>query len=160
MRLPRREPADLGCTGRGRKRRVKRVDIERQVCACPTDDGAHTVGHCPGSGFMHFVRRDDRNSLTARPFEHLAFDRRANSNLNHAAWINEAFLDGVIEHRAMRVGLAEILRPRIHVCIKMNQRQRADPAGECAQQGQCHAVVPTQRNLGAKCRAPGFRRST
>ena len=62
-------------------------------------------------------------------------------------------LDRVIEHRAVRVRLTEIVRPGVDVGVEMHQREAAaDPARQRTQQRQGDAVLAAQGNQMAKPR--------
>ncbi len=52
--------------------------------------------------------------------------RRADADLDHAARFDQAFLDGVKEHRAVGERLTEIVGPGVDMGIEMHER-RADP---------------------------------
>ena len=95
---------------------------------------------------MHLLGGDDCDALCDRPLEHVALNRRANTDLDHPARIDEAFVDGVIEHRTMRKGLAEIIRPRIDMSVEMNERERTVSLRASARnKGERDAVLPAER---------------
>jgi hypothetical protein len=55
-------------------------------------------------------------------------------------------LDGVIEHRTMRIGLTKIVRPGIDMGIEMNERERALAPCQRPQQGQRDTVLSSKRH--------------
>ena len=94
---------------------------------------------------MRLLRGDDRDALCKRPVVDVALHRRANADLDHAARIDDAFVDRMIEHRAMRIGLAEIIGPCIDVGVEMDQRQRAASFRAGAQERQRDSMVAAKR---------------
>jgi len=59
----------------------------------------------------------------------------------------------VIEHRAMGVGLTEIVRPGVDMSVEMDERQRPLAARQRPQQGQRDAVLAARMAAGPN-RAP------
>ena len=84
---------------------------------------------------MHILRGQDRHPLAEGPVPHLALHRRADADLYHAGWIDDSFVDGMKEHRAMSEQLAEIIRPGIDMRVEMHQPQRVpEPLAQRTQQ--------------------------
>jgi hypothetical protein len=84
---------------------------------------------------------------------HRLLHRRADADLDGLAGIDQPLLDGVAKHRAMGKRLAEILGPRVHMGIEMDQRHRPLPGLERAQQGQRDGVIAAEGNeMAVACR--------
>src|SRR5262249_3717645 len=130
LRLPGREPADFGRAGARREGRIERVDIEAEIDRAVADNGADLLGDRGRSLLMYLLRRDDGDALGERPMVHGASERRANADLHHLPRLHQAFLDGVIEDRAMRLCLPEIIRPGVDMRVEVNERDRSIPFGE------------------------------
>ena len=124
LRLPRRQSADLRRAGARRKCRIERVDVEAEIAGRVADDRANTLRNRLRAVLMDLLGGDNGDAVRDRPVEHVALNRRADPDLDHAAGIDKAFLDGVIEYRAMREGLTEIVRPGINMGVEMNERER------------------------------------
>ena len=85
--------------------------------------------------------------LRNRPCHHVLLDRGPDTDLNHPLRINQSFIDRMVEWRTVRIGLAEIVRPRIHMRIEMHQPDRMpQPFRQRAQQRQRNPMLPTQRD--------------
>ncbi len=89
---------------------------------------------------------DDGDAAFDRPVVNLALHGRADADLDHPARLEQAFLDGVVEHRAVTVALAERVGPGVDMGIEVNERYRSVAPAQGAQQGQGDAVVAAQRH--------------
>ena len=146
LHLPGRETADFRRSGAGRKGRIEHVNVEAEVDRRVPYRVANARRHGVRPHLVRLERRNNRHTAPERPIMDLARHRRADSNLDHAARLDEPFLDGVVEHRAMPKRLPETVGPGIDVSIEMEERRRAVPVGQCAQQRQGNAVVAAERN--------------
>ena len=135
LNLPAREPADLWRAGTGREGGIEAVDIEGEIGSSVTDNRNDAFAHGLRPGFMHVLCRDHGDAAAERPVVDIPLHRRADADLHGALRIDEAFLDRVEEHRAVRVTLSEIVGPSVDMRVEMNERKRRTPlASERAQQ--------------------------
>ncbi len=98
---------------------------------------------------MHVLRAHHRDAARQCPVVHRALHRRSQADLDHSPRLDQPFLDGVIEHRAVRIGLTEIVGPGVHVRIEVDERRRSlcrAPFFQRAQQRQRDAVLAAERH--------------
>ena len=147
LHLPGRQAADLRRAGAGREGGIERIDVEAEIGGRVADDAADALGDRCRAALVHVLRGDDRDALADRPVVDVRLHRRADADLHHAARIDQPLLDRVIEHRAVRIALPEIVRPGVDMGVEVHQRQRA--AARCASarsSGSVIAVVAAQRD--------------
>ena len=132
LHLPAREPADLRRAGTGRESGIEAVDIEGEIGGRVIDNRSDAFAHGLRPGFVHILRRDHGHAAAERPVVDIPLHRRADADLHGALRIDEAFLDRVEEHRAVRVTLSEIVGPGIDMRIEMDKRERSRRACERA----------------------------
>jgi hypothetical protein len=102
---------------------------------------------------VHILRGQHGDAAANRPVPYVTLHRRANADLDHAARVDQSFLDRVIEHRTMSMVLAEIGGPGVHVCVEMHQGETvAHAASQGAQQRQRDAMLAAQRQQVAEAR--------
>ena len=71
----------------------------------------------------------------------LAVHRSADADLDEPLAVDEPFLDGAAERRAVKVLAAEVLVPGVDVRVELHQRERAVPLRQRAQDRQRDRVV-------------------
>ncbi len=125
--LPACQSADLRRSGAGREGRIEHVDIDAEIDRRVAHHFDDAFDHGGGTGLMDTLRRQHHHATRRGPIVNLPRHRRADPDLDHAVRIDQAFLDGVIEHRTVAVGLAEIVGPGVDVRIEVNECGRAAP---------------------------------
>jgi len=73
-------------------------------------------------------------------------ERAADAHLDHAARVQEPFLDGPTERRPVEELGAEVLVPGVRVRVEVHEPERPETARERSQDRQRHRVVATDRN--------------
>ena len=146
LRLPGGEATDFRRAGAGREGGIERVDVETEIHRGVADDVADFIGHGRRAPLVHVLRGDDGDALRQRPVVDRALDRGADADLHHTPRLDQSFVDGVIEHRAVRIDLAEIVGPGVNVGVEMNECARAAPLRERAQERQRDAVLAAERD--------------
>src|SRR5262249_60645562 len=95
---------------------------------------------------MHLLRAPYRDALPHCPVPDIAPKGRADADLDHALGVDEAFVHGMVEDRAMAVFLPKAVRPGIDMSIEMDEADRPLPPGDRAQQRQGDRMVAAERN--------------
>jgi hypothetical protein len=102
---------------------------------------------------MDLLGGQDCHTASDGPVPHLPLDRRADADLHGSCGIDQPLVDCVVEHGPMRVDLAKIVGPGVHVCVEVNQAQGSPlPLRLGTQQRQRDAMLASQRHQVRKPR--------
>src|SRR3546814_15348442 len=98
-------------------------DWSSDVCSSDlqADHGADTLGDGGDALLVDLLGRDDGHTLPQGPVEHVILHRRADTDLDHPACIDQALADGVVEAGPMAVSQAEAVWPGIHMGVEMHE---------------------------------------
>src|SRR5581483_5473118 len=92
------------------------------------------------------VARDHREAEAARGVEvGVGVERPAQARLDGGAGVEQPFLGGALERRAVEVALAEVRLPGVAVRVELDERERARAPGDRAQLRERDRMVAAQR---------------
>ena len=110
--------------------------------AGPVDDAADLFDGPGDAARLHLIDVDHRDAVLAVEVEVvLAVHRPADADLDEALAVDEPFLDGAAERRAVKILAAEVLVPRVDVRVELHERERSVPLRQRAQDRQRDRVV-------------------
>src|SRR2546422_1690297 len=159
-RLVRCEPADLGRPGRGGECRIDGVDVERAVDR-PAAEAAEPFRHPGGPLLLHRLDAHDLDPMLIVEGEVLgAVERTADPDLDHASRLDEPFLHGAAERRAVEELRAEVFVPRVGMGVEVHEAEAPVAPRERAQDTERHGMIAAdadgRRSVGDHLGDPRF----
>ena len=104
-------------------RRIEYVYVDRQVEGVVADPIANTFDHVFHAVGLQFIAMHGFKAQLGVTLQVVrAVQRPANADMHRRIFVEQLFLGGAAEWRAVRVGCAEICVPGIEVGIEMHQR--------------------------------------
>lgn len=150
LRLGRRIAADLRRAGAGRVDRVQPVHVEADIGRSRADHAPCLLDHLLDAELEELLDIHDADALSLAPvIVGLAVERAANTDLDGALGIEQAFLDRAAERRAVgQFVVAEIAVPGIGMGVEMHHADRP-VLGDGAHDRQRDQVVAARREGNA-----------